>query len=164
VERADRRVEESQRADFGRRDGEDAAHQDLLDVLTALRCLVDGEHRRRGRHRVDDSDDRLLGHGRAPRPASGEERGATEREGERVAVGGFTLDRVAGEKRDGYAERSDLGERQVDEDHAPREHVEPEINVNRRQDQAGQQRSPEQLHHPAVLTERRPAPGRGGAR
>jgi len=76
VKGADRAVEDRERADLGRRDRHDASDQKLLDVLASLRRAVDDEHGRRGRHRVDDADDRLLGDGPASRPAHGKEPGA----------------------------------------------------------------------------------------
>ena len=144
---ADRRVEERQRADLGGRDGEDAPDQDLLDVLAALRCSIDDEDGRRRGHGVDDADDRLLGHRRPARAARREQRGAAEREGERVPVGGLALDRVPGQERDRDAERRHLGERQIDEDHAARQHVQAEIDVDRGQDEAGEARRPQKLDH-----------------
>ena len=46
--------------------GEDVSGQDLLEVLGALRRLVDQQERRRGRHHVDHADQRLLRNARRP--------------------------------------------------------------------------------------------------
>ena len=156
MDQADRRIEERQPPDLGRRDGEDAPHQDLLDVLAALGRLIDDEHGRRGGHGVHDPDDGFLGDGGLPRAARREERCAAQREGERVPVGRLALDRMARQERDRDAERRHLGEGQIDEDHAARQHVEPEIHMDRGQHEAGEQRNPQELHH-KLLEAPRPA-------
>ena len=43
-------------------DRQNAAHQHLLDVLGALRRAIDDHDRRRGRHDIDDADERFLTH------------------------------------------------------------------------------------------------------
>ena len=118
-------------------------------MLAALGGLVHAQHRRRGRHRVDDPDDRLLRHGRPERPARREKRGATERERERVPVRGLAADRVPGEERERDAERRHLRERQVHEDDAAREYVEPEVCVDAREDEARQEGDREDVEHRA---------------
>jgi hypothetical protein len=64
---------------------------------------------------------------------------------------------MTGQQGQGEAERGDLGERQVDEDHAAGEHVQAEIGVDPREDQAGQERQGQQVEHAALSA---PRPGR----
>src|SRR2546422_8205005 len=52
----------------------------------------------------------------------------------------FRSDRVAREEGDGDPEGRRLGERQVHEDDATREHVEPEVDVDRGEHEAGEER------------------------
>src|SRR5205823_6799344 len=86
-------------------------------------------------------------HGRPARPARREKRGATERERERVPVRGLAADRVPGEERERDAERRHLRERQVHEDDAAREYVEPEVCVDAREDEARQEGDREDVEH-----------------
>ena len=60
MHRADRSVEKRDVSDLLRRDGEDRADEKLLDVLCALRCVVERQHPDRRRHRIDDPDHGLL--------------------------------------------------------------------------------------------------------
>ena len=43
----------------------------------------------------------------------------------------------------GGAERGDLGEREIDEDHPPRQHLQPEISVDADEADRDQERRPE---------------------
>ena len=43
------------------------------------------------------------------------------------------------EQGDGAAQGGDLREREVDEDHAPLDHVDPEVGVNARDDEGGRE-------------------------
>ena len=133
-------------------------------MLAALRCPIDDEHRRRGGDGVDDPDDRLLRDRCPSRAAHGEQRGAAEREEQRVPVRGAALDRVSGQERDRDAERRDLREGQVDEDHAARQHVQTEIDVDSGQQEAGDEWRPQEFHHRRGLSGLRPAPRRAAAR
>jgi hypothetical protein len=156
VKGADRAVEDGEAPDLGRCDGHDGSDQKLLDVLAALRRAVDDEHGRRSRHRVHDADDGLLGDRPASRPAHGEERGTGEREGKCVPVRRLALDRVAREEGDGDSEGRRLGQRQVDEDHPPREHVESQVDVDPGENETGEEGDGEGLDHgPSALASRR---------
>ena len=59
---ADHRVQRGELRNVGGLDRQNAADQDLLDVLRALRRAIDDQYRRRGRHDVQDADERLLAH------------------------------------------------------------------------------------------------------
>ena len=125
-------------------------------MLVPLRGPIHDEHGRRSRHRVDDTDEGLLRNTSAMCPAHGEEPGARQREDERVPVRRVALDRVAREEGDGDPEGRRLGERQVHEDDATREHVEPEVDVDRGEHEAGEEREREELDHgPSASTRRR---------
>ena len=116
-------------------------------MLGALRRAIEGEHAERGRHRVDDADHCLLPHRCFVGPREREQHGAAAREGERVPVSRLALDRVAVEDRHRDAEGGDLREREVDEDHAAREHVQPEPGVHGGEHQARQEGPEQQLDH-----------------
>ena len=116
-------------------------------MLAAKRCAVDDQHRDGGGHDVDDADHGLVGNARLTHAAHGEQGRATYGERERVPVGGRALDRMAGQEGDGDAERRDLCERQVHEDDAAGKDVEPEIDVDSRQDEAGEEGRPQELEH-----------------
>jgi hypothetical protein len=109
VQRADQAVEQGQLDDLAARHGEDAAHQQRLDVLAALGRPVHHQHRGRRRHRVDDADHCLLRDRRAVHAAQREEPGAAHREGQRVPVGRVALDGVAGQEGHADAEGGHLG-------------------------------------------------------
>ena len=127
-------------------------------MLAPLWGPIHDEHGRRGRHRVHDADEGLLRDAPAACPAPGEEAGARQRENERVPVRRVALDRVAREEGDGNPQGRRLGERQVREDDAAGEHVEPEVDVDRGEDQAGDEGEREKLDHgPSALTRRRTA-------
>jgi hypothetical protein len=153
-DRSEAAVEGREPRELGTVDGQDRAHQQLLDVLRALRRAVDHEHRERRRDGIDDADDRFLRHARLARARPREERGAADRERERVVVGAFARGRVPRKDRDREPECGHLGEREVDEDHAPREHVKPQVNVDRREHEAREEREEEDLDHRqrAVMT------------
>ncbi len=129
-------------------------------MLAALRGPVHHQHRGRRRDRVDDADDRLLRDRRPVHAAGREERGPAHREGQRVPVGRVALDGMAGQEGHADAERRHLGERQVHEDDAAGQHVQPEIDVDPGEDQAGQERQPEEVEHQPRPRARR----RGGRR
>ena len=147
VERADGGVEAGEGGDVAGRDRQDAAHQELLDVLAPLRGPVDDEDGDRRRHRVHDPDDRLLGDRPPVDAAQGEERGAAHREGQGVPVGRLALDGVPGQHRRRDAERGHLGQREVDEDDPPGQHVEPQVDVDAGEDHTGEERDAEDLEH-----------------
>ena len=137
-------------------DPQQAPHQDVLDRLAAARRAVRHQNRRRRRDDVDDADDRLLRHppplvGTGEREDAGTERG----EAERVEEGDAGIGLTPRQDRHRAAERRHLGERKVHEDHFPRDHVQPEIRVNRDDDEArheGRQKEAEVHHLAPVLT------------
>ena len=83
MEQADGAVQRGRLADLEPGDGQDVAHQHLLQVLGLLRRFAHRENRRRASHRVADADDGLL---RNPRlvAADGGEHGRAD-EGEAQA-------------------------------------------------------------------------------
>jgi hypothetical protein len=130
---------------------EDVADQHLLDVLGLAGRLGQEQQRGRGRRRVDDADERLVRHLLVPHAGQREERRADEGEAERHQVDhrGVVVRIVAEQDGVDRAERRDLGERQVDEDHLAQEDVDAEVAVDADQDQAHRQRR----QHPAQLAE-----------
>ena len=148
MNRADDDVQEREPRRFARRDGENTSHEELLDVLCALRRAVHDQDGEGGRDRVDDADHGLLRDGGRPAEAcQREESRAAHGEGQRVPVGGLALHRMARQEGDGDAERRDLGQRQIHEDHAAGEDMEAEVDVNARQHEAGEEGQPEKVEH-----------------
>ena len=66
---------------------------------------------------------------------------------------------MTGQQGQGEAERGDLGERQVDEDHLAQQHVQSEIAVHADQDEAGRERRRHEREH---LQHRASSPARRG--
>ena len=62
VQNADHRVQRGEVRNVGGFDRQNAADQDLLDMLRALRRAIDHQYRRRGGRDVDDADERFLAH------------------------------------------------------------------------------------------------------
>ena len=91
---------------------------------------------------------------RSKRAREREEHRAAERERERVPVGRLALHRVAGENRHGETERRDLREREIDEHHAAREHVQPEPRVDRREHESRDERPEQELRHGTAASAR----------
>ena len=109
---------------------EDVAHKHGLDVLGALGRPVHRQHGRRRRGHIHDADDGLVRDPLRAGPCEGEEDGAGGGKGQGVPVGGLTLERVAQEERHGGAQRGDLGEGQIHEDHAPGQNVDAQVCVD----------------------------------
>ena len=84
---------------------------------------------------------------RSKRRVSAKSDGAARGERECVPVSGRALDRVAGENRHGEPQRRDLGERQIHEDHAAGENMQPEPRVYRRQHESRDERPEQELRH-----------------
>ena len=126
-------------------------------MLGALRRAVDQQDRRRGRHHVDDADQRLLRDARRPRAREGEQHRREQREAERIAVGGDALRRMAEHEGDGGAERRDLREREIDEDDVAGQHLDAEIGVDADQAERHQKARPQECervdHRIAVAAE-----------
>ena len=77
---------------------------------------------------VDDPDDRLLGDAGVVEPCPGEQRGAQQGEDHREDVRKRIVPGMRAQRdRDADSERGDLGERQVDEDDAALDDVQPEV-------------------------------------
>ena len=104
-------------------------------------------HAERGGHRVHDADDGFLLDAAFIAARQRKEHRSAERECERVPVGGLALHAVAGEDRDGEAERGHLRERKINKDDATREHVQSEPRVNQREHEPGDKRPEQQLRH-----------------
>jgi hypothetical protein len=122
-------------------------------VFGTLRRAIDQQDRGRRRHHVDDADQRLLRHARRPRPRAGEQHRGEQREGERIAVGRDPLRRMAEHERGGRAERRDLRQREIDEDHFARQHLDAEIRMDAGQahrHQEREQQERERLAHRAA--------------
>ena len=54
---------------------------------------------------------------------------------------------MPGQERGRDAEGGHLGEGEIDEDHAAGEHVEPQVDVDARQHEAGEKGQPQQFQH-----------------
>jgi hypothetical protein len=147
VQRADHAVEQGELRHLAPRHREDAADQQGLDVLAALRGPVHHQHRGRRRDRVDDADDGLLRDRRAVHAAGREERGPAHRESQRVPVGRAALDGMAGQEGHADAERRHLREGEVHEDDTAGQHVQPEIDVDTGEDEASEEGQPEEVEH-----------------
>ncbi len=119
-------------------------------MLGALRRAVHDQHGQRGRDRVDDADDRLLRDRRPAHARQREQQAAADCEGQRVPVGRRAPGRMPCQQRDGDAERRHLGQREIHEDHPARQHVQAEVGVDARQQQAGGERQREEVDHRAV--------------
>ena len=128
-----------------------------------MRRAVQEEDRGRGGHRVDDADHGLLRDTPLARPREREDRRAGEREAERHPVGDRAVQVGADEVGSGRAEGRHLGQRDVDEDDLAGDHVEPEVAVDEREDQAGEERQPHQAQVVGQHAPSRPtaAPSRG---
>ena len=87
---------------------------------------------------------------RALGAAHREERRARHREGQRIPVGGRALDGMPRQVRDGDAERRHLGQRQVHEDDAAREHVETQVDVDAGEHETGEKGKAEDVEHGAA--------------
>ena len=112
-------------------------------MFGALRRPIDQQNGRRRRDDVDDADQRLLRHARAPGPREGQQHGGKQGECERIAIGRHALRRMAEHEGDRRAERRDLRERQIDEDHFARQDLNAEIGVDADQAYRHQERRPE---------------------
>ena len=153
VEEADHPVERRRLPDFLPRDGENVAHEHVLEVLAFRGRLAHRQNRRRGRHRVADADDRFLRNPRALAADGREHERADEGEREADPVDhrrmGIAV-RPRRQQRDGGAERRDLRQRQVDENHAALDDVHAEVGVNAREDQAGRETRQQERQHRCV--------------
>jgi len=145
MEKADREVERNHGEELVGAGRQDVAGQDLLEMLRPLRRAIDQEDRGGGRHHIDHADQRLLRQARREPPRDGEQHRGGEREGERIEICGMALHRMAEHERDRGAERGDLREREVDEDHLAAQHLDSEIDVDPQQAQRDQEGRPQQL-------------------
>ncbi len=148
----DASVERGQGGHLAGRHREDAADEKLLDVLAPLGGPVDDEHGYRRRHGIHDTDDRLLGDRAAMNAARREESSPSHREGEGIPVRRLALNGMTGQHRHREAQSGDLGQREIDEDDTSGKHVQTQVGVNAREDQARQQGDAKQLDHSSALT------------
>jgi hypothetical protein len=127
----------------------------ILEVLGPFGGLAHGQDRGGRGDGVDDADDRLLGDTRlAMHAREREDRRADDREAERPEVRHRVVQLVSGQIGHGRAEGGDLGEREVDEDDPPLDHVHAEVGVNPREDQPGREWNDEkrqQIHYWSAL-------------
>ena len=100
---------------------------------------------RRGSNHVDHSDQRLLGHARAPSPRERQQHGGKHGKCERISICRHALGRVAEHECHRRTERRDLRERQVDKDHFAGKDQDPEIGVDADQAYRHQEGRPEKL-------------------
>src|ERR1035437_9678677 len=132
---------------------EDVADEHFLQVLRLLRPFRPHEDGDRRRYRVDDADDRLLRDaGLTVDARHREDRGSQEREAEGEEIGRRRVQIVSGKIRDRRAESRDLREREVNEDDAPLDHVNAEIGVDSREDEARNESGKQDLkdRHPSI--------------
>ena len=113
-------------------------------MLGALRRAVDQQDRGRRRDDVNDADQRFLRQARCPGAREREQHGREQREGERVAVGGGALRRMAEHEGRGRAERGDLRQREIDEDDVARQHLDAEPGVDADETHRHQKRGPKE--------------------
>ena len=123
--------------------GQYVSGQNLLEMFGALRRPIDEKDGGRRRDDVDDPDQRLLRHTRTPGAREGQQHGRKQRERERIAVGRGALGGMTEHEGDRRAERRDLRERQIDEDHFASEDLNAEIGVDADKTYGHQERRPE---------------------
>jgi len=83
-------------------------------------------------------------------PAQGEQNRGQERKAQGVSVGRGALRGMAEHEGNRGAERGDLRQREIDEDHVAREHLDAEIGVDADEADGHQKRWPEKcngIHH-----------------
>jgi hypothetical protein len=85
VYEADACVEDGDARDLVNPRGQDVADEHCPHVLGAVGRAIGQQHGRRRRHRVDDADDRLLGHVALPAAGECERDGAEQRASSAVA-------------------------------------------------------------------------------
>ena len=141
---ADGQVERHDDRQVAGADGEDVSGEDLLDVLSALRCTVDQQECGGGGHHVDHADQRFLRNAARPLARERQQPGGGKGEGERVGVACAALCRMSQHEGHGRPECGDLGQRQVDEHDVARENLDAEIGVDRNQAYRHQERQPQQ--------------------
>ena len=142
---ADRAVQQRRLPDFRPRHRQDVADQHVLQMLALGRRLAHRQDRRGRRDRVADADDRLLRDARVPAADRREHDRADEGERQADPVDDGRV-RVAArhrqQQRDRRAERGDLRQRQIHEDHPALDDVHAEVGVDAGQDQAGRRTAP----------------------
>ena len=114
-------------------------------MLGPLRRPVDEQNgRRRGNH-VNDTDQRLLRHARAPSPRERQQHGGKQSKCERIAIGRHALGRMAEHECHRRTERRDLRERQIDKDHFAGKDQDAEIGMDADKTHRHQEGRPEKL-------------------
>ena len=117
----------------------------FFQVFGLFGGLAHGQDRGRTGHGVTDTDDGFLRDARLVTLDHREHAGAHKREEQthNVRAGAMRLDAV--EHRDRRAQRRDLSQRQIDEDHAAFHYMHAEISVNAGEDQAGHEGREEEV-------------------
>ena len=123
----------------GRRHDQEFADQGALEFLVAAGALAQDQDGSRRRDDIDDADERLLGDALVAAACEGQHDCPHEGkpEGEGIALPVMHI--VAGEQGDAGAEGGSLGQREVHENDAALDNVQPEINQQPGEDQAGDQ-------------------------
>ena len=114
-------------------------------MFGTLRRPVDQQNGCRRGNNVDDADQRFLWDPRPPAAREREQHCCEQRERERITVGRDALSRMTEHEGDGRAKRRDLCQRQIDEDHFARQHLNAEIGMDADQAHGHQERRPEEL-------------------
>ena len=116
---------------------------------------VGEQHGARRGYRVDDTDDGFLRDVPTSRPRQGQDQRADEGREESDGVRLPRVHVVADEERGGRAQRGDLGQGDIDEDDLTGQNVDAEVGVDPGEDEAHQERDPQQLQQvDHVLLER----------
>ena len=150
MQRADRGVERGELCEVRRTHGENAADQDPLDVLRALRRAVDHQDRGRGRDDVEDAHERLATHIARDAAREREKRRADGREHERITETCRAGRRVPVREGHRRAQRRELREREIGEDDVPAQHMNAKVSMNEDENdrrREGQQEQRQRVFH-----------------
>jgi hypothetical protein len=116
---------------------EDVADQHFFEVLGLRGGFAHGQDGRRRRHRVADADDGFLRDAHAAAANRREDRRAHEGEAQADPIRAPAIWIQACQDGDGCAQSRNLRQRQVDENHAAFYHVDAQVGVDSRQNEAG---------------------------
>ncbi len=109
-------------------------------MFGALRRAIEHQHAKGCRHRIDDADHGFLLQRALIGPHQRHQHRTSHRKRKSVPIGGLARYVVAGKDGDREAEGCDLGQREIDEHDLPRQHMQAELGVDARQDEAGHER------------------------
>ena len=112
---------------LSRRHDQQFADQGALQFLVAAGALAQGQDGGGRGDDIDDADEGFLGHALVAAAREGQHHRADEREPEREGEALPVVDVVADKHGDAGAEGGGLGQRQVHEDHAALDDVQPEV-------------------------------------